>query len=165
MRIQVVAVVLFAAVVGTIVSCERHPPEQQKIAMPLPRGTPMHPQGIPALKVRPGPVPFTEADVAAYFATHNLPLNGADPSQLHVASLEFITSAEARDRLQGEPTGLDDDERVGFVTMTGTFIFSGPKGTKTATFSRAYAIFVAATGALIMDGTLDEGKGSGPVAQ
>jgi hypothetical protein len=164
MRIQVLAAaaILLAAAVGGLAFCDRHPTKQQKIAMPLPQGTPMHPQGIPALKVKPGPEPFTQADVAAYLAIHNLPLNGADASQLHVASLEFITSAQARDRLQGESTGLDDNESVGFVTLTGTFIFSGPRGTKTATFSRAYAIFIAATGSLIMDGTLDEGKGSAP---
>jgi len=162
MRIQVLAAILFAAAVGALVSCNGHPPTQQKIAMPLPQGTPMRPHGIPALKVRPGPEPFTQADVAAYFAVHNLPLNGADPTQLHVANLEFITSAQVRDRLQGESTGLDDGKRVGFVTLTGTFIFSGPKGTKTASFSRAYAIFIASTGSLIMDGTLDEGKGAAP---
>ena len=140
--------------------CFHNPQEQQPVAMKLPQGTPKHPHGIPALTVKPGPQPFTQADVAAYFSTHNLPLNGGDASQIHVSNLEFITAKQAQDRLQGEPTGLDDNEQVAFVTLTGTFVFSGPPKAKAATFSSAYAIFVASTGTLIMDGSLDSGKGN-----
>ncbi|HTW81385.1 MAG TPA: hypothetical protein VME23_17695 [Terracidiphilus sp.] len=161
MRIQPLAAILLAAAAGAFAGCHRHSPEQQKIAMQLPQGTPMHPHGIPALKVKPGPQPFTQADVAAFFATHSFLLDQPDPNQIHVSNLEFITAAQARDRLQGESTGLDDSATVGFVTLTGTFTFSGPMATKTATFSSAYAIFSASTGALIMDGSLEPGKGGG----
>ena len=140
--------------------CFHNPQEQQPVAMTLPQGTPKHPHGIAALTVKPGPQPFTQADVATYFSTHNLPLSGGDASQIHVANLEFITAKQAQDRLQGEPTGLDDNEQVGFVTLTGTFVFSGPRNVKPATFNSAYAIFSASTGSLIMDGTLDSGKGN-----
>jgi hypothetical protein len=79
-----------------------------------------------------------------------------------VADLEFLTAKQASDRLAGEPTGLNDNDRVGFATLTGKFIFSGPSNTKPATFSSAYALFDAATGNLLMDGTLESGKGDNP---
>jgi hypothetical protein len=159
MRMTSHSAILLAAAAYLVSGCHHHPPEQQPVAMQMPQGTPMHPHGIPALKVNPSaPQPFTQTDVANYLATHNLPLNAGDPSQFHVASLEFITAKQAQDRLQGEATGLDDIERVGFVTLTGTFTFSGPGNVKPATFTGAYAIFVASTGSLIMDGTLDNQK-------
>ena len=129
--------------------------EQQKVALHLPTGTPKAPQGMTALTVKPGPEPFTKQDVITYFQTHNLPKNAGSVSQFQVDNLEFITSKQASDRLQGVMTGLADTDRVGFVTLRGTFIFTGPRLGKSATFSRAYALFDATTGNLLMIGTLE----------
>jgi hypothetical protein len=128
---------------------------QKKIALHPPTGPGKRPQGVGALTVKPGPQPFTKADVVTYFQSHNLPKNSASLSQLHVDSLEFITSKEVSVRLQGASTGLADADRIGFVTLTGTFIFTGPGKDKPAIFNRAYAAFDAASGNLLMVGTLE----------
>jgi hypothetical protein len=119
----------------------------------------MRPTGFAALKANStAPEPFTKTDVVAYFSAHNLPMNAGAKNDFQVDSLEFLTSKQASDRLAGEPTGLNDNDRVGFATLTGKFIFSGPPNTKPATFARAYALFDATTGNLLMDGTLEGAK-------
>jgi hypothetical protein len=134
--------------------CHRHR-EGEKIALKLPQGTPRRPQGAEALTVNPGAAqPFTQEDVVNYFKTHNLPKNGGDLTQLKVSSLEFLTSSQVSQRLDGEPTGLEDNDKIGFVTLTGRFVFTGPRG-QSAQFGRAYAAFDARTGNLMMIGTLD----------
>jgi hypothetical protein len=84
------------------------------------------------------------------------------PGQFRVDKLEFLTSKQVSDRLQGVSTGLGDNVRIGFVTLVGTFVVSSPKNSKSATFTSAYAASDAATGKLLMDGTLDSGKGASP---
>ena len=140
---------------ATVSGCHRHH-EQEKIALKLPEGTPKRPQGSPALTVNPGaPEPFTLSDVVNYFKTHNLPKNGTDLTQFQASSLEFLTSEEVSQRLGGEPTGLADNDKIGFVTLTGQFTFTGPSGAS-GRFTRAYAAFDAATGNLLMIGTLSD---------
>ena len=136
--------------------CHREHPEGEKIAMKLPQGTPKRPQGSAALTVNPGASqPFSQQDVSDYFKTHNLPKNGGDVAQIQVSSLEFLTAKEVSSRLGGEPTGLDDNERIGFVILTGQFLFTGPPG-QSARFNQAYAAFDAVSGNLLMIGTLSE---------
>ena len=136
--------------------CRHRHPDDEKIALKLPVGTPKRPQGSTALTVNPGAAqPFTQLDVVNYFKTHNLPKNGGDQSQFQVSSLEFLTSQQVSQRLQGEPTGLADNDKIGFVTLTGQFIFTGPPG-RSARFSQANAAFDAKTGTLLRIGTLDE---------
>ena len=127
--------------------------------MKPPAGLAKRPQGSAALTVKAGAEPFTKDDVAAYFKTHNLPMNASSTSDFRVDALEFLTSKQVADRLQGASPGLADNERVALATLTGTFIFTGPpqgKTSKTARFSRAYAVFDAASGNLLMAGTLDQ---------
>lgn len=149
---------------GTLAGCHRDRDEkgeqgkgeQKKMALPLPVGTPKRPQGMTALTVKPGPEPFSKQDVIEYFKKHNLPKNSGSVTQFQVDTLEFLTSKEVSQRLQGVTTGLGDNERVGFVTLTGSFVFTGPpKRGKPATFSRAYAVFDTTTGNLLMAGTLE----------
>jgi hypothetical protein len=134
--------------------------EPEKIALHLPDGTPKRPQGMAALTVKSGAAePFTKQDVVTYFQTHNLPKNSGQLGQFKVDTLEFVTSKDVSQRLQGVSTGLDDTARVGFVTLTGTFIFTGPPSIdakrELATFNRAYAVFDTSTGNLLMVGTLE----------
>ncbi|MGA8221319.1 MAG: hypothetical protein WB780_06650 [Candidatus Acidiferrales bacterium] len=131
---------------------------QEKVALKLPTGTPHTPQGLAALTVKAGPQPFTKTDVTNYFKTHNLPMNSGPLSQIKVDTLEFVTSKEVTTRLQGVSTGLADEDRIGYATLTGTFIFSGPPKSKPATFTRAYAAFDAKNGNLLMVGTLGESE-------
>jgi hypothetical protein len=156
MNRKTVAIVLLLGGLGFVAGCHRSQPNEGKIAMKPPEGPPKRPQGSAALSVHTGASqPFTQQDVANYFKTHNLPKNGGDPSQIHVSSLEFLTSKEVSQRLQGEPTGVDDNDKIGFATLTGQFIFTGPSG-QTARFSQAYAAFDAVTGNLLMIGTLGQ---------
>jgi hypothetical protein len=156
------AAFIFAATTGLLAGCGRHE-EQKEKPLPLPQGTPQRPVGMKALPVDPSaPEPFAKSDVAAWLAAHNLPMNAGAKGDFAVANLEFITAKEASGRLAGEPIGLGDNDRVGFATLTGTFVFSGPPHTKPATFSSAYALFDAKTGNLLMDGTLESGKGDNP---
>lgn len=139
------------------------PSEQKKIALPLPKGTPNRPQGTPALTVKTGAVqPFAKEDVATYFQTHNLPMNMGARGDIQVESIEYLTNKEVTERLSGASPGLADNDRVGFTVLAGTFIFSGPPGSKLAKFSRAYAVFSAQTGNLLMVGTLDQARGDQP---
>jgi hypothetical protein len=131
---------------------------QEKVALHLPPGNPNRPQGLAALTAKSGAQPFTKADVATYFKTHNLPMNSGPISQIKVDSVEFITSKEVSARLQGVSTGLAENDLIGYVTLTGTFIFTGPPKAKAATFNRAYAAFAAANGNLLMVGTIGEAE-------
>jgi hypothetical protein len=151
-----VAILLLLSGLGGVAGCRRRHPDDEKIAMKPPQGTPKRPQGSVALTVRPGAAqPFTMQDAVDYFKTHNVPKNGGDVTQFQVSALEFLTSKEVSQRLQGEPTGLDDNDKIGFVTLTGQFVFTGPSG-KSARFNQAYAAFDAATGNLLMIGTLGQ---------
>jgi hypothetical protein len=129
---------------------------QEKIALPLPEGPASRPQGMGALRVRVGgSQPFTKEDVATYFKRHNLPMNFTRTAHFRVDALEFLTNDEVSRRLQGASPGLSPDERVGFATLRGLFIFSGPLGAKATAFSTGYAVFDATTGNLLMIGTLE----------
>jgi hypothetical protein len=75
-----------------------------------------------------------------------------------VENLEFITAREVTARLQGASTGLPDDHRVAFATIRGPIYFTGPRNLKPVAFDTAYALFDAATGNLLMSGTLTKSK-------
>ena len=126
--------------------------------MKLPTGTPQRPQGLKALVVKPGPEPFTKDDVTQYIRTHRLAKTEGDISQLQVESLEFITAKEVTSRLQAVSTGLPDDQRVAFAIIRGPLYFTGPARSKPVAFDRAYVLFDAATGNLLMSGTLEKAK-------
>ncbi len=134
--------------------------EQKKMALPLPKGTPKRPQGMTALTVKSGGEPFAKDDVVAYFKTHNFPKNFGATTEFQVDTFEFLSSKAVSERLQGVQTGLDDNARVAFVTLTGRFVFTGPPQPqrKATIFNRAYAVFDATNGNLLMVGTLDENK-------
>ncbi len=160
MRRTILHALIFLGCLGWVSGC-RHkegPEEQKKIALHLPEGTPKRPQGSAALTVKPGPQPFTKADVANYFKTHNLPMNMSSTNDFQVDTLEFLTNKDVSDRLRGASPGLADSAIVGLATLRGLFIFTGPPQTKPARFARAYAAFDATSGNLVMIGTLDQGE-------
>ncbi len=132
--------------------------EQKKVALHIPKDPPKRPQGSAALTVKSGVEPFNKADVTAYFKTHNLPMNFTATTDFTVESLEFLTNKEVMTRLNGASPGLAENDKIGFVVLKGLFIFTGPPSGKSARFTRAYAAFDAATGNLLMIGTLEQGE-------
>jgi outer membrane protein assembly factor BamE (lipoprotein component of BamABCDE complex) len=133
---------------------------QKKVALVPPKGTPKQPVGMTALTVRSGPEPFTKQDVSNYFQTNNLPRNSTASTDFRVDTIEFITSNDVTARLEGVSTGLPASARVGFVTLSGTFVFTGPVEARSPTFSRAYAVFDAASGNLLMVGSPERRQGA-----
>ena len=162
-RCTTLSAILLAAASGLLQGCHQQPAQQSPeapkgISFPLPTGKPMRPQGLAAIAVAKGATSlFTKADVAKYFTTHNLPRLAGKPGQVHVVSLEFLTSRQVSDRLHGESTGLPDGDPVGFATLSGTFGVSGPPPAKPVTYSSAFAAFDGTTGNLLMAGTLGKG--------
>ena len=136
--------------------------EQKKIALHIPKDPPKRPQGSVALTAKAGPEPFTKADVTTYFKTHNLPMNSTTTADFTVDTLEFLTNKDVTARLNGASPGLADNDKIGFVTLKGLFVFTGPPSGKPARFTRAYAAFDAATGNLLMIGTLEQGEPQQP---
>ena len=151
MRVAVVLAAGLCVLTGCR-SCKQG--KQEKIALKPPTGPPKRPQGMTALTVTSAPEPFKKLDVEAYFKTHNIPRNSGPANLLRVDSLEFITSRDVTARLQGVSTGLTDTERVAFAVLSGQIVFTGPKTSKAARFDRAYAVFDAANGNLLMVGSL-----------
>jgi hypothetical protein len=113
-----------------------------------------------ALDVKPGIVPFSQNDVLRFARTHHLAKSMGDTSKIRVESLDFITAKEVSTRLQYVSTGLPDDERVAFAVIRGPLYFTGPAGTKPVLFDRAYLLFDAQTGNLLMSGTLEQANRS-----
>jgi hypothetical protein len=163
----VLAILLLFGTLGNLAGCRKHEGDgdhdnnQEKRALNPPKEPGKRPLGMTAIKANPGdPQPFSKTDVVAYFKTHNLPRNAGTTAQFSVQSLEFITSAEVSKRLEGVLTGLQDNERVGFVTLVGTFIFTGPPSAKPAFFRQAYAVFDAVSGNLLLVGSLGRAEES-----
>ena len=110
-----------------------------KLALPLPKGTPVAPVGMKALTVGPDPVaPFTREDVAAYFENHNLPRNLDSKADIQVEGLGVGTCGSALRRCE---------ERLSSPALL--------RAANPFKFDRAYAIFDASSGNLLMAGTLD----------
>jgi hypothetical protein len=163
MRKPTAAILLLVGMLlGSLVGCHHdegggqdNDPHKKRALNP-PKEPGKRPQGMQALAVKQGAAqPFTKQDVINYFKTHNLALSSGPMDQIKVESLEFITSAEVTKRLQGAPTGLKDGEPIGFVTLSGIFVFSEPPKAKPVIFRKAYAAFDAVSGNLLMDGSLD----------
>jgi hypothetical protein len=104
--------------------------------------------------------PALRQDIGEHLPRHRdlgqLESDVATPTQFQVETLEFLTNKEVSQRLGGASPGLAANEKVGFATLRGTFIVSGPLDANVARFSRVYAAFDAKTGNLLMIGTLEE---------
>jgi hypothetical protein len=160
MRNIMSAVLILLGGVGLLGGCDHgmEGGKQEKVPLHIPKEPPQRPQGSAALTVKAGPEHFSKEDVANYFKTHNLPMNFTSTSDFTVENLEFMTNKEVTARLNGASPGLADDYKLGFATLRGLFIFTGPPSGKPARFARAYAVFDAANGNLLMIGTLEQGE-------
>jgi len=156
MRPLVLGAIVLAAGLVVPMGCA---PRQEKVALSLPQGTPKRPQGMAALTVRSGEAqPFRRDDIVAYFQTHNLPKNLTSTTEFQVDTMEFLTDKAVTARLQGASPGLGAEDTLAFVVLRGVFIFTGPPPGRPVRFRRAYAVFDATTGNLLMTGTLEPGE-------
>jgi hypothetical protein len=162
MKRPILAILLLFGILGGMAGCHHDGDDEgqndphKKRALNLPKEPGKRPQGMAGLTVKPGAIPFTKQDVIAYFTTHNLPRNSGAINLFKVQNLEFVTNGEVTKRLEGVATGLNENDRVGFVTLVGTFVFTGPPKSKPATFREAYAVFDAVSGNLLMVGSLGQ---------
>lgn len=108
--------------------------------------------GIP--RTRTGTPAFTVSDVRNYINTHPFPggptLSG---KPLTITSIEFITSAVASARLNGEDIGVPPGQLVCYVQLTGEYNpldVSVPPGFHLDTEDTATEIFDATTGNLLL---------------
>lgn len=158
MRKLFLTVLLSLGIFGALAGCDK----QEKKPLQIPKAPPNRPQGSVALSVKPGPEPFSKDDVANYFKTHNLPMNATSSSDFTVESLEFLTNKDVTARLNGASPGVNENDRLGFATLRGLFVFTGPPKATPARFRRAYAVFDATNGNLLMIGTLEQAEQPGP---
>ena len=121
----------------------------------VPKAAPQQPSGIPAIPAIPGKNPaFSKDDVVKYFQANNLPKNLGPLQDIHVVSVEFITSQDVSKRLQDEPTGFPDSYSMCYVTLSGKFIFADPQKGNQRVFDHAFAVFDSTTGNLLLAGTI-----------
>jgi hypothetical protein len=79
--------------------------------------------GMPAITPRNDCTPsFTEQDVRAYLQTHQELIQAPDAPPATVTLVQFMTSAQASQRMHGESIGLADDAIVCYVELSGEFM-------------------------------------------
>ncbi len=104
---------------------------------------------IPHLKNTPT---FTKGDVVKYIRTHRLMYSSSDlASPIIVTQITFLTSRAVSKRLNGETTGVPDDELLCFAELRGIFNFPDASGSSVR-YAKAYIVFDAITGNLLMEG-------------
>lgn len=126
-------------------------------------GPSLHPwaTGIPAIKphavsstggaVASGTAAaFTKTDIVAWVNSTPLGKAVAGAPQPNVVSVEFLTDAQATDRLHGEDPGIPPTNLVAYVQVSGTFAQYSPLGGSPLTFHAGYLVFDAQTGNLLM---------------
>lgn len=102
---------------------------------------------------------FTAADVQAYFQAHPAPpqMSLAPGSTAKILSIDFITSKEASQRMNGESVGLPDDALVCYVQLSGPFLLdrvsSPPSAKPIPPSNTATVVFDAQTGNILVSGT------------
>lgn len=155
MTLRSLVVVLMATTVIGSCGSDRRPPQEKstpilpKLGVKLPPSSPVGTRAITALT---GATPaFTTADVERYVATHPLLPGVSGRVKPTVTKIEFVSSAEASNRLAGETTGFPDDHLLCYVELQGPVTFSGPNGTK-VTYPRGVLIFDAQSGNLVILG-------------
>jgi hypothetical protein len=147
MRVPILALALaFATAVGA----------EQPTALKPPAEPPQRPLGFPALKVHAGGVILDVKEVGDYVKKHNLPRNQGPADEIDVLSVERIAVKTARAKVGIDTTGFKGNELVGLAILGGKLVFGGPPPSEPVTFYHGYVVFDAATGNLLMLGTLAE---------
>jgi hypothetical protein len=110
----------------------------------IPRGTQTPPAGLEA--VNP---PVTEQAVRDYIGAHSGFGRVTSTSQPSVVSIEVLTEAELRDRVQTS-TGWPDETLLYYVVVSGSFTHPGPPGYDSTPVSRCGLVINAQTGNLLV---------------
>jgi len=116
------------------------------------------PPGAPAIRVTPSTTPTCQ-QIGGFYTTHHVWRN-VSQERGKVARIEFLKAADAETRLHAS-TGLPGAAGVVFVTLNGTFVFSGPSKV-TKTYPYAFEVFDATTGNLLLAGGMPKPLTSPP---
>lgn len=140
-----------------IVGCGSNTGNSKTGKLLLPTVTPQ--QQIGAAAIAPSSSgTITKTDVMNYVQTHNLPFNSAALSAHQVESISFITSKEVNTILNQTNTYIPDNYPLCLVTFFGAFNFPHPPvitaKQQPFTYNRAFEVFDAKTGNLLMGGGL-----------
>jgi hypothetical protein len=169
MRKTVLAFCLGVLMVLTLVGCGSSTTSSTSGKLLLPIATPEQPVGATAITPTTSGIPaFSKEDVITYVKTHNIPFNEALLSQHTVEQVSFIPSKEVNAILHRQNTRIPDSYLLCFVTFHGTFVFPGPpvppvkRKTSSITYQRAFEVFDAKTGNLLMGGGLPSRIGLAP---
>ena len=103
------------------------------------------------LPIQPGVPAFRAEDARAYAAHDRIP--GGVAKGVRVRDVQFLTSSDLSMRLKVAGTGLAGAAQVCLVELEGDFAFMTPRGSA-AHDHRAYEVFDARTGNLMMAGAL-----------
>jgi hypothetical protein len=128
---------------------QAQPPKSVPIVSPAPAATGQTVTGFTA--VSPTEAKITEAQVRDYVASHPMPR--ADSQNVAIKSVTFMGAGQVRSALQSPALSASMNRPLVLVVMTGTFVFTGPPGTK-ASYAIGFEVFDAQTGHLLQFGGL-----------
>jgi len=94
---------------------------------------------------------YSSSDAVAYVTSHGI-FHALSLTKVTVVKVQFVTSKQASDLLQGEYIGLPDNALVCYVVVSGKFVF--PSSTTDDTYYLAVEVFDAHNGNLILNGGL-----------
>jgi hypothetical protein len=125
----------------------------QKVVRPPEDSAPL-PRGSAAIKPSTTATPaFSVDDVKKFVTTHRFPFSISRDRKYSISRIEFLSSRQVSDLLNGAYTGFPDDYMLCYVELQGTFTFPGPMGS-TVTYHRGIEIFDAGTGNFLISGGL-----------
>jgi hypothetical protein len=132
-------------------------------------GSPQPAPGLPGVTPSsPGSIPaFTPTELDQFVLNNPIPGNmGGSNGNGNgtITQTEFLTGKQISDLLGGEPTEMPDDAPLAYVELSGDFTFPGVANNPNLHFKFAFEVFDAATGALIMEGGLDQPTTTQPTA-
>jgi hypothetical protein len=130
--------------------------EPPPLGIPVPAGTPQRPRGLPALEPSAQGVVLNVDKVKKFIASHNLPHNLGSADDIQVTSVETLDVDKVKQRVGIDTTGFKGNERVGLAMLGGRVVFGGPPPDEPMVYTRAYVVFDALTGNLLMLGTLED---------
>jgi len=132
-------------------ACARQtqPPNAVPIISPAPAATGQAVRGSTAIS--PTGATITEAQVRDYVGSHPMPR--ALVTNAVIKSVTFVDAAQIGSAIQTPSLSTQANRPLALVVMTGTFVFSGPPGTK-ASYPIGFEIFDARTGRLLQFGGL-----------
>lgn len=157
MNKMMLALCLCLLMILVVVACGSSPTHSKSGNLPLPTVTPQQLVGVGAITPSSTGT-ITQTDVMNYVQTHNIPFNSATQAAHKVESISFVTSKQVNTLLNRKNTYIPDNYPLCFVTFSGTFLFPHPPvpvvSRRSFTYQRAFEVFDAKTGNLLMGGGL-----------